>query len=58
MTTTKSSITVHLTEDERITLLDFALEYSRDLKDSDPVEQTLGSALDKLANCLRLSSDW
>lgn len=58
MTTTKHPLNDHLTDEERITLLTFVLEYSRELTDSDPVEVILGSALDKLANCLRLSSDW
>ena len=59
MTTTKLPITEHLTEAERLTLLEFAIEYRRDLTPtSDIVEGVLADALEKLAECLRLSSDW
>jgi hypothetical protein len=57
-TDTTTTITLDLTIAERVVFLNFATEYGRDLKDGDSVEQTLGSALDKLVSAIRLSADW
>lgn len=58
MASTKTSLIAHLSDTERLILLQYAQEQRREFDRDDSVEDVLFSAFEKLETALRLSSDW